>query len=55
MDGTECCGKCRWHRKEPDSPDWICTNPMGQFDSVWTDYGFICEDFEDRPSRISVY
>lgn len=51
MNGEICCGTCKWHRKESDVAGWICTNPYSQFDSEWTEYGFCCEEYEDKLNR----
>lgn len=44
---NECCGNCRFHQKDRDG-EWICTNSDSDYDTDYTDYQFVCEEFEEK-------
>lgn len=43
----ECCGTCKWHKREPLEEGWFCTNENSDCYSCWTDYKDFCPDWED--------
>ena len=42
----KCCGTCYWHKREGD--DWICTNSNSDELADYTEYGFVCDCWEER-------
>ncbi len=44
----ECCGNCKWHEYEMASKDWACSNFESEYLELWTDYGHICDQWEER-------
>lgn len=46
-DEREICGKCAWHRMDPDD-DWYCGNCDSDFYMDYTDYDDACVDYEER-------
>ena len=44
----EVCGTCRFHEKDDEHDDWICTNPDSEHCSDWTGYEDSCWEWESR-------
>lgn len=42
------CGKCKWHRKDRDTGEWICKNEYSECYGCVTEYNDYCEDLESR-------
>ena len=45
------CGKCKWHRKEAVSGEWVCCNEISECYGCITEYNDYCEDLESREER----
>ena len=44
-----CCGTCRWHdRDEEYSDEFTCDNEDSEYYADYTDYGDICDCYEER-------
>lgn len=46
----ECCGTCRWHRKDIEG-DWVCMNDESDYFTDWTEYDYHCEEWESRSTE----
>lgn len=44
----QCCGTCRWHRREPIDDGWVCVNADSEYCTDWTEYGHGCEEWEGK-------
>lgn len=45
----ECCGTCRMHRKDPDTGEWVCSEPDADYYGMETEYSEpACEEYEER-------
>lgn len=44
----ERCGTCRHHRFDPWDEEWVCENPASDCYGCVTEYGDVCEDYEER-------
>ena len=47
MTREECCGTCKWHRKDDDG-DWYCANYDSEYYTDWTEYTDVCTEHERR-------
>lgn len=45
----ECCGTCRFHMpyKFCGERGWLCNNPDADEYGLETEYGYVCEDYEE--------
>lgn len=49
MGKSECCGTCRWHKRESIDDGWVCCNPDSDYLGDWTEYSDFCfEGYEER-------
>lgn len=48
MDKKECCGTCKWHKHEQTDGDFVCVNAQSEYVADWTEYGFVCDEYEER-------
>ena len=44
----ECCGNCKYHCYDVFTDDWVCVNEESDHCSDWTEYDFVCEEYEER-------
>lgn len=44
---NECCGTCRFHRKDDDG-EWICVNELSEYYTDYTSFEDSCVDYEER-------
>lgn len=45
---TPCCGTCLYHQHEDIDDGWVCACSWSRFVAEWTEYDFVCEDWEER-------
>ena len=44
----EVCGTCKYHKKDNDTGEWICTNVDTDLCGIETEYDYTCPEYEDR-------
>ena len=45
MSKRECCGTCK-HVEYDKEDGYICMNEESEYESDYTEYGFVCEEYE---------
>lgn len=43
---SDICGSCKWHKKQGE--DWVCMNENSDCYTFETEYGWACEDWEEK-------
>ena len=47
-DKKQCCGNCKWHQQEDISDGWVCVNADSDYCTDYTDYDWLCDEWEER-------
>lgn len=48
METERCCGTCKYHEFEDFDNGWVCVNDASEFVADWTEYDFVCEEWEEK-------
>lgn len=44
----ECCGTCKWHKREVINGEWVCMNKDSDNCAFETEYKDSCDQWESR-------
>lgn len=47
----ECCGNCRYHKRDPYEGVWFCTNRKSEMKWRHTRYEYRCDKYEKKPEE----
>lgn len=42
------CGNCKYHRKDKETGEWVCTCVDSDLCGVETEYEYGCAEYEER-------